>query len=319
MCHTWLKGKEVGQNQELSSEEIVSAAKHIFESYGVSIFRFLGGEPLIRKDLAEIVRGISPFATTLITTNGLLLNEPTCRALVEAGLAGVSVSVDGPRENCDVLRGKGVYDRAVTGLKTLIRVREELGSEMDVKIGNVVSRVNLHRMEEAATFAHELGIDWHLWPMTHLYDVAMESEWNEISCGYEHPDPVQASQLLLDDAELKIFWKEYYKLARRFGALGSRKMAQGYLGPLKQIALHKAFTPFLFRKCQRVGKHMIIDPSGEILPCEFLRSVSLGNVQDRDQEIWETPTRIALEKEARKRTLPVCRECHRLALYRRHL
>lgn len=318
MCHTWQKGNEIELDRELSSAEIISAARHLFDTLGVTTFRFLGGEPLVRSDLAQIVQGISPFATTLVTTNGLLLNESRCKALIESGLAGISVSVDGPRENCDAVRGKGAYDRAIRGLKTLIRVRGELGSKIKVKVGNVVTKLNLLHMEDAAKFANELGVDWDLWPMIHLYEAAMGTEWNGISARYEHPDPVLASQLVLDSADLKMFWKELYRLARYYGAPGSRKRIQGWLGPVKQIAVHKAFAPVLFKDCQRIGQHMIVNPGGEILPCEFLRPVSLGNVRNRDQEIWRTPTRIALEKVARERSLPVCQECHRLDLYRRH-
>jgi radical SAM protein with 4Fe4S-binding SPASM domain len=313
MCHAWPKGREIGRKQELSTEEIISAAKQISETYGVSIFRFMGGEPLVRKDLVDIVRGVSPFAKTLVTTNGMLLNERTCRALIDAGLSEITVSVDGPRENCDAVRGKGVYDKAVAGLKTMIRVRREMGSKISVRLVNVVSRVNLHRLEEAVTFAHELGIDYDFWPMAHFYDAAMATSWNGISCGFEHSNPAQASRLVLDDTELKLFWKEYYKLLRRFGA---RKLLKGWAGSLlKQIAIQPAFAPFVFSSCQRIRKIMIIGPSGEIVPCEYLRSISLGNVRDQNQERWQTPTRLALEKEVRKRSLPVCQQCRRLGTY----
>jgi len=317
MCHTWVKEKEIGEKDELSTVEIVGTARHLRERYGVEIIRFMGGEPLLREDLPEIVREVSQLATTLITTNGVLLDEPMSRALIEAGLSGVSVSLDGPRENCDALRGSGTWDRAVAGLRVLLRVRDELDNSLDVNIGNVVTKLNLDCMGEAAGFAEELGIDWYLWPMNHLHPIAEETEWNGVSCGFDHPAPGKAGELVLDDAELTVFWKEYYRLARRTGRPGSRRRTRGWLGPLKQIALHKAFNLF-YRDCQRVGKHLIIGPDGEILPCEFLRSITLGNVMDRDREIWETPARRALEKGARSRSLPVCRECHRLALYRRH-
>lgn len=319
MCHTWPKGRSIGREQELSADEVIIIARRLFDHYGVKVFRFLGGEPLVRDDLTEIVRGVSSFATTLITTNGLTLNEPTCRGLIDAGLAGISVSLDGPRENCDALRGQHVYDRVVNGLKTMARVKREFDSPIEVKLGNIVTRLNLHRMEEVAEFAHELGVDWHLWPMTHLYDHAKATNWNGTSCGIEHPDPELASKYMLDAAELQAFWKEYYRLARRFGKFGSQKMKQGWLGPLKQVVLHRTLSPFIYRDCRRIGRHLIISPNGEINPCEFLRPISLGNVLDRTQDIWRTPTRIELEKVARERRLPVCRECHRLALYRRHL
>lgn len=317
MCHTWMKSKEITQDQELLSDQIVSISKDLHERYGVSIFRFLGGEPLLREDLPYIISSLSPFATTLITTNGTLLDEPICRKLIEAGVSGISISIDGPRENSDAVRGNGVYDKAVTGLKTLMRVKGELGSNLEVKIGNVVSKVNLYKMEEAISFANDLDVDWNFWPMHHLYSKAKETNLKGVSCGFLHSDPQRASELVLDNKEIKIFWKNYYKLIRKYKKPGSQKSKQGRFGQLKQFILHKTFNLF-YRDCLRVGQHMLISSNGEIPPCEFLRAAPLGNVLDQNQEIWKTSSRISLEKTARDRSLPVCRECHRLALYRRH-
>lgn len=318
MCHAWPESKKIGKDQELSREEIVSAAKHISEKYGVRVFRFLGGEPLIRKDLIEIVRDISSFATTLVTTNGLLLDEPTCRALINAGLTGISISLDGPRENCDTLRGKGVYERVLTGLRTLLRVKKELGSNIKITIGIVVTKLNLHQLEEAAKFANELDIGWNCWPMTHFYDAAMITKWKSRSLGFEHPYQEQAAHLMLDVADMKVFWNGYYKLIRSLAPKGSRKMIQGWIGPLMKAAMFDLFMCFLFRNCQRFSRHMIIGPSGEIYPCEFMRSISLGNVKDRHYDLWNTLSRVELKGEVTKRNFPVCQECKRLGLYRYH-
>ena len=72
---------------------------------------------------------------------------------------------------------------------------------------------------------------------------------------------------------------------------------------MKEIALHKTFN-LMFRNCLRVGRHMIIDPAGEILPCEFLRAISLGNVRGNHHELWQTSTRAELEKAAGRVVCP---------------
>ena len=70
--------------------------------YGPIIKRFRpvvvsisGGEPLLRKNYPELIRGIRPYAHYLsLITNGALLNEESAGKLVEAGIDHISVSLD---------------------------------------------------------------------------------------------------------------------------------------------------------------------------------------------------------------------------------
>jgi len=68
----------------------------LFLKLGVTKFRLTGGEPLLRRDLVDIVAGLSelPGAEDLaLTTNGALLAR-RARALKAAGLRRVTVSLD---------------------------------------------------------------------------------------------------------------------------------------------------------------------------------------------------------------------------------
>src|SRR5437588_857370 len=68
------------------------------DELGVQVYDFLGGETLMHPDIAELIkhakskRGGSNLAT--IITNGFLLTEKGIRALNEAGLDFMQVSVD---------------------------------------------------------------------------------------------------------------------------------------------------------------------------------------------------------------------------------
>ena len=83
------------RSQVLSFEEITRLAR-IFVSQGVSKIRLTGGEPLVRKDLHQLVgmlASISPELDLTLTTNGSLLARQA-QALKDAGLRRVSVSLD---------------------------------------------------------------------------------------------------------------------------------------------------------------------------------------------------------------------------------
>jgi cyclic pyranopterin phosphate synthase len=83
------------RDQILSFEEIARLAR-IFVAQGVGKIRLTGGEPLVRKDLHQLVAmlsQISPDLDLTLTTNGSLLARQA-RALKDAGLKRVSVSLD---------------------------------------------------------------------------------------------------------------------------------------------------------------------------------------------------------------------------------
>ena len=79
----------------LSYEEIERLAR-IMTRIGIEEIRLTGGEPLVRKDLPELIRRLAPLEglrSLSLTTNGYLLKEQA-RGLAEAGLRRINVSVD---------------------------------------------------------------------------------------------------------------------------------------------------------------------------------------------------------------------------------
>lgn len=84
----------------LSAEEIIRLARLAVTRLGVERIRLTGGEPLMRRDLEQIVAGVSALRThggaapdIGMTTNGLGLDKRAA-ALRRAGLGRVNVSID---------------------------------------------------------------------------------------------------------------------------------------------------------------------------------------------------------------------------------
>ncbi len=78
------------QPYEISVAEIAKIAR-ICHHEGVTKVKFSGGEPLLRKDLSEVIEALPPFKDVSMTTNGQLLEERICDL---KGLNRVNVSVD---------------------------------------------------------------------------------------------------------------------------------------------------------------------------------------------------------------------------------
>ncbi|MCH7496962.1 MAG: GTP 3',8-cyclase MoaA [Candidatus Marinimicrobia bacterium] len=79
----------------LTTEEILRLVG-VAASLGVFKVRFTGGEPLLRRDMVELIRGAArtPGITSVnLTTNGLLFKD-RAMALLRAGLTGINISLD---------------------------------------------------------------------------------------------------------------------------------------------------------------------------------------------------------------------------------
>lgn len=80
----------------LTAEEIRRLVRIAVETHGVRELRLTGGEPLVRKDLVEIIASIRadhPDLPISMTTNGVGL-AAKAQALADAGLSRINVSLD---------------------------------------------------------------------------------------------------------------------------------------------------------------------------------------------------------------------------------
>ena len=146
-CITCSQWKNKATN-ELTTEEIYDALAQLRELGVIQVY-FSGGEPLLRHDLPSLVKRAAKlkFQSIAIMTNGLLLTESRARKLLESGLTAVGISIDGLRETHDYVRGvKGSFDKAISGLEILSRLREERYPHLKVTIATTLTEPTLNQV-----------------------------------------------------------------------------------------------------------------------------------------------------------------------------
>ncbi|MFW5638758.1 MAG: GTP 3',8-cyclase MoaA, partial [Methanoculleus sp.] len=91
-------------------------------TFGIKNIKFTGGEPLLRRDILDIIRSVPPGVESSMTTNGTLLAAKAA-ALKEAGLARVNVSLDTLRpERYKAITGKDCLADVLAGIDAAIEV-----------------------------------------------------------------------------------------------------------------------------------------------------------------------------------------------------
>jgi pyrroloquinoline quinone biosynthesis protein E len=119
---------------------------------GVLQLALSGGEPMVRRDLDELVAAgrAAGLYSTLVTAGTLLTSERAAR-LKEAGLDHVQVSIQSPdpQEN-DWIAGVRSFEKKIAAA----RAARELGFPLTINC--VLHRNNLDRIEEILRLAEEL-------------------------------------------------------------------------------------------------------------------------------------------------------------------
>lgn len=144
-CHREGEVQRANRSAELMSvQEIVRMAK-IAVGLGIARIKLTGGEPLMRKDLPQIVEGIAAIAglkDLSLTTNGLLLGGGMAKKLRGRGLKRVNISLPSLNpETYHKLTG-GKLEAALEGVKAAIEagfcpVKLNMVVLKDVNVGDV--------------------------------------------------------------------------------------------------------------------------------------------------------------------------------------
>ena len=142
----------VSSKQEMTADELHTICR-IAKNLGVKKIRLSGGEPLIRKDIVEVVEKIANigFKDISMTTNGTML-EKYAQGLKDAGLDRVNVSLDTlNRETYEFITRKDYLESAKAGILKAVEV-----GLYPVKINMVIMKdINQNEVKDMFKFCKD--------------------------------------------------------------------------------------------------------------------------------------------------------------------
>lgn len=247
---------------------------------GVVDVAFSGGEPLLRRDLEDLIRSARDEGmSTGTSTNGYAMTERRARSLKAAGLDRLQVSLDGTREAHERVRGNGSFDRAVTA------IRRGLQAGLRTHICFTAMRSNAHLLPSMIDIALELGVDG--FNLSQFVPTGRGTSVEALA-------PRTAKRLLQTWLDAKVQFPALHLTAHSSGLAALSPAAEHCRGG-----------------CQAGISIGCITPAGDVTPCVMF-PLSLGNLKDRPlAEIWATsPTVRALKSRKVKGACGTC--AHRI-------
>ncbi|MCZ8540001.1 MULTISPECIES: GTP 3',8-cyclase MoaA [Psychrobacillus] len=263
----------------LTFEEMERLAK-IFESFGVRKIRLTGGEPLMRRNIDELVKKLLTLDNIKdvgLTTNGVLLKQYG-QKLKDAGLTRLNISLDALDENLfGNLNGRGIKSSFIL---ENIQFAQNLGFE--VKVNMVVQKnENDQEIIPMAKYFKEQGITLRF---IEFMDVGNDNAWS-----FEKViTKKQILTMLQQEFDLEPVDKDY------FGEVAERYR---YVGTESQVGFITSVSESFCSSCTRAR----LSSDGKFYTCLFatngfdLRELIRNGATDDElsdaiKNVWELRT-----------------------------
>ena len=285
----------------------------------VAVYRptiYIGGaEPLVRDDFVTIAGCVKNFRLPMaFTTNGTLLDTEIIQRIVALGIENLNLSIDGPSDIHDTLRGPGVFRRVIDNLNELLSMRKASGGKNPLITINVtISPLVVGRLQETIeSIQDETGdqVDafriHHLWFITPTELQAHQAAVRE-SLDRSAPGACAHRIPFVDSIDSTLLSKELSQLKGRekvtifpdiHGSESRAYYAEGYQAR---------------KRCGAPFHAVVVKPNGDVRFCpdEWIDDYVLGNIRtDRFESIWSSARAEHFRSAILRRgSFPGCQRC----------
>ncbi len=269
--HCYQEGRNL---EELSQDEIYRVIDEIsdmlkvwHEDYDLDFspsFNVTGGEPFLRAGFFDILeRLVQTGFEIYILSNGTCITRDMAQRIVALGVHGVQISLEGPEEIHEHVRGRGSFAAALQGVRNLLQ------AGVRVSLNATISRLNAGYFPEMVELARALGVP---------------------RLGFSRLVPSGRGKDLLDEMLTRDETKQFYERVLSMQVEGLEiatgdPMAAQLNSPAPSDDETGAFPA---GGCAAGVSGLTILADGTVTPCRRL-PIPLGNVRENAlREIWAT-------------------------------
>jgi 12,18-didecarboxysiroheme deacetylase len=306
--HCYAKADNKRAPDELTTEEGYKLLDDLAQ-FGSPVILFSGGEPLVRPDILDLInRAVKLGLRTVISTNGVLIDDSLAKELKKLGVSYVGISLDGWKEVHDKFRGvKGAFEKVISAVSAC---KKEI---LKVGLRFTMSKLNAKEIPK-------------------IFDLVEELEIPRI-CFYHLVYSGRGSKLIDQDLrhEETRYWVDY--IINRTKELHDKNLKVEVL-----TVDNHADGPYLYLRMKKEGHSKAeevyellkinggnnsgvgigcVSWDGFVYADQFWRSYTFGNVRERPfSEIWMDTSNplMAKLKEKKKYVKGRCAKCKFLDL-----
>lgn len=147
------------KRKEMTVDEFIDLVVNPLLTMGLKKVTLSGGEPLIKKDIVKLIKHIIGLDLDCRIQSNLTVNVDTILNDEEI-LRNISLqtSIDGVREDHDLYRGAGSYDKTVNNLRRAIDFYNALNMIPSVHVNTVLTKQNIFKLIQHVEDMIECGV-----------------------------------------------------------------------------------------------------------------------------------------------------------------
>jgi radical SAM protein with 4Fe4S-binding SPASM domain len=246
--------------------EVSEMLKDWSENYNIAFapsFNVTGGEPFLRRDIFPVLEEITKKGfDAYLLSNGILISREKAETLAGLGIKGVQISIEGPEDIHDSVRGAGSMASSIKGIQNL------LDAGIEVTLNTTLSDINATHFMDVIELASSLGVQ---------------------KVGFSRLVPSGRGEGLLNSmlksADLKDLYAKIFSLSTP-----GLQIVTGdpVASQMKMPAVDDSNVKVPSGGCAAGVSGLTILPDGTVTPCRRM-PVPIGNVKkDSLREIWAT-------------------------------
>jgi len=230
---------------------------------GIPQIVFTGGECMLEENLVDLITYSKQFVTGVIT-NGTLLSASLASQLRTAELDWVQITLESAMESVhdEIQERKGAWKETIAGIDNAVH------AGLSVSINATLSKKNADSLKGLIDFASDHKVKY---VSTNAIINAGRGVKEKEESGLEEKE----LERLLSDA------KQYAE---------SRGIQFNWFLPTCYKELDPVKLGFGQRCCSACSVNMMIEPNGDVIPCQSWTQEKLGNIlHDSWDSIWNNP------------------------------
>lgn len=276
--HCYSQSEEHDYEGELTHDQGKTLIEDLAQ-FGSPVLLFSGGEPLIRRDILDLIRyAVECGMRAVVSTNGTLITELLAEKLGEMGLSYVGISLDGLEKVHDEFRGvPGTFGRVMNAIENCQKAGLKVGLRFTINKRNYQDIPGIFDLVEEANI-----------PRICFYHLVYSGRGSDlVSEDLDHNQTREVVDLIID----------------RTKALHDKDMPVEVLtvdnhadGPYVYLRLNRedpdraaqVLELLQMNEGNNSGRGIgCVSWDGSVHPDQFWRHLSFGNVQERPfSQIW---------------------------------
>jgi radical SAM protein with 4Fe4S-binding SPASM domain len=266
-------------------------------------------EPLVYPHLEASLKYASKRnIKTTITTNALTLKQ-NAKKLVDANLEELYISLDGPEEIHNEIRGhKKSFQKAVEGIEEIFK----LNPKQSVSIFCVITEWNIGHLNKFVAFFKDFPLKEIGFMHTNFTPQSVADNHNMIWETKYKATASNVEEININNYDLDLLWEEINEIKHSDNTfsisfspeiVNKEKLNEFYLKPEKIIG----------KRCNDIFSNIMIKSDGSVIPSHGrCYNLNLGNIYNNSlKEIWNTSKLKEFRSDLIKNNglLPACSRC----------